>query len=132
MLHSSQSQHQQQRRGPGDHHQQQHHYRYIHHHQRQQQQRLHKAVTVDRATRIEVLQCLAECCALVLQHAPEPQQQARLLVACVCKGLGGSTSQAVAALQLLLMVLHNITVQHTSSMLLRVVRVAWLALPAFP
>lgn len=83
---------------------------------RQQPQR--RRVALQRAARVEVLQCLAECSALVLQHAPETQQQARLLVRCVTGALAGSRTQAVAALQLFSLVLRHVQAGQVSHELL--------------
>jgi hypothetical protein len=91
-------------------HSQQHHWQF-------------KRVPVERAARAEVLQSLAECCALVLQQAPELQQQARLLVAAVKKALAASPAQAAAALQLFMLVLHHTSAAHVRTTLLQEVSV---------
>ena len=66
-------------------------------------------------SRVAVLQALSECCSILLQFAPDSQQQAELLVACVARALEGSMAEAVCALQLLRMVLWHASAAGTTA-----------------
>jgi hypothetical protein len=66
-------------------------------------------------TGVATLQALSECCTVVLQFYTQPAEQADLLVACVRRGLAGSLSEALWALQLLLIVLRQIGMARTSA-----------------